>query len=136
MTDQDAPYPGAPAPPPASPSYPQGGYPPGAYPPGAYPPGAYRAGTYVGDRTVAGPSVAHASGQGRPRQGAEEARVVVVAIVLLLVFGVLGSCVAMVVLAREGHRQQLSKWGTGFGDAVAVVRLDGVISGTSAARAA
>jgi protease-4 len=131
MTDEAAPQPGAPVSQPVPSPYPPspyasgypgpgygapGAYPPGAYPPGAYPPGAYPPrGSYGGGADVPPPE--------RKRRGW------VIAVVLLLVFGVIGGCVAMIaVLASDTGSS--AEWGTGFGDAVAVIRIDGVISGT------
>ena len=141
MTDEAAPDAGAPASQPVPPPYPPGPYAagpvpgpgygaPGAYPQGAYPPGAYPPGAYYPGAQVPGAYPPGAYGQGgqtpppaRKRSGW------IIALVLLLVFGVIGGCIAMVAIFAS-DTGTTGEWGTGFGDAVAVVRIDGVISGT------
>ncbi len=106
----------------ASPGYgtPPQGYPPvagygqpaGTAPPASYPPPPY--------------------GRRADTQPPRKRRWWVVVLVTLLVLGILGSCIAMVaILAND--TSGTGEWGSGFGDAVAVIRIDGVISGTGGA---
>lgn len=132
MTVEPAPQSGAPTPQPSSAAYPPASsatYPgpsygaPGAPYPPSYPPGAYPPGGTVPPYPSYGGSDRGAEPPRRKR------RWWVVALVLLLAFGVFAGCAAMVALLAK-DTGSATEWGGGFGDAVAVVRLDGVISGT------
>ena len=127
MTDEATPQPGEPAPLPSSPPpHPPGGYPVAGSVSSGYPPPGYQPGAYPPSGVYSVPG-----GPTPPLQKKRRGWIVALVIVVI-VLGVLGSCTAVFIAALRTPGGS-SQWGSGFGDAVAVIRLDGVISGTGGA---